>query len=202
MKKVSILLICLMLILPIGVKALESNKEDKSDTVEESEVVNQDQMVKVYVFHAPDCSVCIQEFQYLEGLESYNKKFTIEKKELFASIHEGTLGSDYNLGVKVAAVFNKAGFRSVSTNATPLIIISDVYAENAYNDQLESIINQVYEEGDKDVVGCIAAGKENCIEEKKFKLSSKAIIILSVSLVAVVAIIVSLGLVMSKKEEN
>ena len=39
--------------------------------------------VKVYIFEAGGCPYCEMQEDYLKGLESYNKKFEIIKKELY-----------------------------------------------------------------------------------------------------------------------
>ncbi len=202
MKKIISLFLCLLLILPISVNAAKS--EDKNDVKEEEkeESVNTSDLVKVYVFLANDCSYCEAELEYLEGLDSYNKKFTIVKKELFETIHPAVEGTDYELGQKVVKVLNDAGFRKASTNSTPLVIISDLYAENGYNTSLESYINDAYEEGDKDIVACVEDGKDECIKVKKMKMSTIAIVILSVSIAVVTGAICTLGIFLNKKQEN
>ena len=53
--------------------------------------------------------------------------------------------------------------------ATPLVIISDLYAASAYSEDLEQYINKAYEEGDKDVVGCYETGKLNCLASDEDK---------------------------------
>ena len=60
-------------------------------------IVNADKnkMVKVYVFEAGGCPYCEAEIDYLKGLKSYNKKFTIEKKELYIAHIEWEPGKDY-----------------------------------------------------------------------------------------------------------
>ena len=193
MKKLGILLVCLMLLIPINVMA--SKDEEENDSVAQD-------LVKVYVFLANDCGYCKAELEYLEGLESYNKKFTIVKKELYDTIttNPAVLGDDYNLGVKVVEALNKAGFKDANTNGTPLVVISDLYASTSYNTTLESIIDEAYENGDKDVVGCIEEGKSECIKDTRHKLSKKAIIILIASTVTLLGIFIVFGYLITKKQ--
>ncbi len=143
MKKFFIAVISLFLLLPISVFA-----KDK---------------VKVYVFEAGGCPYCEAEIQYLEGLDSYNKKFEIVKKEAYIDHVKWENGKDYELAEKVAKAFKKAGFEDATHQATPFVVISDLYAAASYNTSLEDIINEAYEIGDKDIVKCIADGKDNCL---------------------------------------
>lgn len=121
-------------------------------------VVSAADKVKVYVFYAVGCGACEAQFEYLEGLDGYNKTFEVVRKELYQSMNPWTEGKDYELGSKVADAFSKAGY-DASVSATPLVVISDSYAVNAYNPELETVINQVAETGDKDIVGVIEAGR-------------------------------------------
>ena len=129
-------------------------------------IVNADKnkMVKVYVFEAGGCPYCEAEIDYLKGLKSYNKKFTIEKKELYVDHIEWEPGKDYELGKKVADAFNSKGFTDASYHATPFVVISNLYATAGYSTDLESIINEAYNSGDKDVVGCFINKKDNCTD--------------------------------------
>ena len=120
--------------------------------------------VKVYMFVAGGCPYCEYEKEYLTGLSSYNKKFELIEKELFEDHSTWVPGEDFILGVKVASAYNKIGFTSASYNGTPLVVISDLYAANAYSTELESVIEEAYEKGDKDIVSCIMKGKNNCVE--------------------------------------
>lgn len=188
MKKIGLWLLMLLALLPLGVKAVEAE-----DTEEKAKV-------KVYVFEAGGCPWCEQEREYLEGLDSYNVKFEIVPKKLFVDHVNWEPDVDYTLGVEVAKAFNKAGFKDAKSNGTPFVIISDLYAATAYNDALEPYIEQAYEEGDKDVVGCIERGEENCIEAvAEKKISTKGIIILSCSLVVLMAGIIGAGIYLNKK---
>ena len=97
---------------------------------------------------------------------NYNKKFEIIQKELYKDHVDWEKGKDYDLGAKVAKAFNDAGFKDASHEATPFVIISDLYAASEYNTSLESIIDKAYEQGDKDIVSCISSGKNNCIKKQ------------------------------------
>ena len=147
--KIFIFVIVLMLFIPmISIKA--ENKK-----------------VKVYMFEAGGCPYCEEEEEYLKGLDSYDKKFELIKKELYVDHVEWKKGKDYDLGVKVANEFNEAGFENATYQGTPFVIISDLYATTSYNDSLEDIINEAYETGDKDIVGCYESGKSNCLDDLK-----------------------------------
>ena len=121
--------------------------------------VKADEKVKVYIFEAGGCPYCEAEVEYLKGLDSYNEKFTIEIKELYVDHIDWVEGKDYALGKKVAEEFLKAGFTDASYQGTPFVVISDLYAASAYSESLESIINEAYEKGDKDIVGCYTDNK-------------------------------------------
>lgn len=122
--------------------------------------VKAEDLVKVYVFEAGGCPWCEREKQYLEGLESYNKKFEIVTKELYVDHETWAQGADYDLGVKVANYFQQRGFTDAKYTGTPFVVISDLYAAATYSTDLESYIDKAYEEGDKDIVGMLANEKE------------------------------------------
>ena len=126
-------------------------------------LVNAKDKVKVYLFEAGGCPYCVKEEEYLKGLDGYDKTFTIVKKELYVDHVDWAEGKDYALGKKVAEAFNSFGFEDASHEATPFVVISDLYAASAYNTSLESVINEAYEKGDKDIVSCYADGKEDCL---------------------------------------
>ena len=144
MKKLFLGLIMTLLILPIMVSAKE--------------------LVKVYIFEAGGCPYCEAQIKYLKGLDSYNKKFKIVKKEAYVDHIDWEEGKDFKLSKTVAEAFKKAGFEDAEYRATPFVVISDKYAAAAYSEKLESIINDVYEEGDKDIVGCYEKGNTNCLD--------------------------------------
>ncbi len=125
------------------------------------------ELVKVYVYEAGGCPFCEREIEYLKGLDSYNKKFKIVQKELYVDHIEWKQGKDYNTGVKVANGFQNAGFKGASYTGTPFVVISDLYAATGYSTSLESYINDAYEQGDKDIVKCVEAGKDNCFKDVK-----------------------------------
>ena len=144
-KKLLSVLFTLLLLIPLGINAEEKEK------------------VKVYMFEAGGCPYCEAEVEYLKGLEGYNKTFTIEIKELYIDHVDWKPGKDYDLGEKVANGFLNAGFTDASYQGTPFVVISDLYAASAYSTSLESVINEAYEKGDKDIVSCYADGKEDCL---------------------------------------
>jgi hypothetical protein len=123
--------------------------------------------VKVYIFEAGGCPYCEAEIEYLKGLDSYNKKFEIVKKELYVDHIDWQPGKDYELGKKVADSFNAVGFTNATYQATPFVVISDLYAVSSYTESLENVINQAYEEGDKDIVSCIEKGNTDCLAHIK-----------------------------------
>ncbi len=150
MKKFLVSLVAVLFLVPMVVRA------DGTDTTEK-------ELVKVYIFEAGGCPACEDELEYLQGLDSYNKKFEIVRKELYTSHTTWENGADYELGVKVANYYKKAlGFTKVTYTSTPLVVISDLYGGNVVNTSLESIIDQAYEIGDKDVVTCLMNNGEEC----------------------------------------
>ncbi len=190
MKKRNII-ICLLLvlcILPLPVFAAKKKTTTTTTTADVSK------MVKVYIFEAGGCPACESEKEYLKGLDSYNKKFTIEVKELYVDHVNWAKGSDYELGTKVANAFATAKFKS-AVDSTPLVVISDIYAENGYNPSLEETINKAYEEGDKDAVSCLEKGGKNseCVRGAKDEVDSDlaGLLIFLVAIGIVVAIIVT-----------
>ena len=148
MKKYLISLLTLFLI-PLTVLAKDNDK------------------VKVYLFEAGGCPYCEMEMEYLEGLDSYNEKFVIVEKELYVDHNDWAPGEDFITGAKVAMAFNDAGFEKAGYNGTPFVVISDLYAASNYSASLESVINDAYEKGDKDVVSCIEKGKDKCLSGYK-----------------------------------
>lgn len=114
-----------------------------------------DSKVKVYIFEAGGCTFCEKQQTYLKGLDGYNKTFEVVTKELYVDHIKWEHGKDYDLGVKTAKVFKEAGFNNASYNSTPFVVISDLYASSSYNSNLESVINEAYKKGDKDIVSCI-----------------------------------------------
>ena len=146
--------------------------------------------VKVYIFEAGGCPYCEAERKYLEGLDSYNKKFEIVTKELYVDHVDWAKGADYDLGVKVANGFKKHGFTEASYQGTPFVVISDLYAAATYNTDLESIIEEAYEKGDKDIVQCFADGKTNCLDHLDKTSGVGGIESIVITLICTVAIIV------------
>ena len=187
MKKVLGVLFALLCLPPAIIFADEEKEKEK---------------VKVYVFEAGGCPYCEMQMEYLKGLDSYKKKFVIVDKQLYIDHENWEQGKDYELGVAVVEAFNKAGFKDASYQGTPLVVISDLYAAAAYSEDLEEIIDKAYEEGDKDVVSCIADGGQGCIAVvEKESTGSKGLVIAILGVVALVGGIVYIS--MSKnKEEN
>ena len=132
-----------------------------------------DKKVKVYMFEAGGCPYCEAQEEYLKGLDGYDKKFELIKKELYVDHVEWKEGKDYELGVKVATSFQEAGFENASYEGTPFVVISDLYATAGYSESLEDIINEAYEKGDKDIVGCYADGKNDCLNHIKKQVKTK-----------------------------
>ena len=137
--------------------------------------VNAKSKVKVYIFEAGGCPACEAQMEYLKGLDSYNEKFEVIEKELYIDHVDWEDGKDYALGKKVAEAFLAADpvkFKDATYQATPFVVVSDVYASAGYNSNLETVINEVYETGDKDVVKCFEKGKTNCLDHLKEESSS------------------------------
>jgi glutaredoxin len=151
LKKILLLVLALILVMPLGVRAEE----------EVTTIGAELPKVKVYIFEAGGCPWCERQKEYLKGLESYGKKFVIVTKELYVDHISWQEGKDYELGKKVAEAFNEAGFADASYNGTPLVIISDLYAASAYSESLEKYIDKAYELKDKDIVSCLAE-KDDC----------------------------------------
>ena len=144
MKKLFLSVITLLLMLPIVVSAKE--------------------LVKVYIFEAGGCPYCEAQEKYLKGLDSYNKKFKIVKKEAYKDHIDWEKGKDFDLSKTVAEAFQKVGFSDAEYRATPFVVISDKYAAAAYSEDLEAVINDAYEEGDRDIVSCYEKGNTNCLD--------------------------------------
>lgn len=151
MKRFLILIFCLMVILPTCVFAAKKNKN----------------LVNVYIFEAGGCPACQKQVEYLKKLPSYNKKFKIVIKELYVDTADWAQGKDYKVGSSVASLFYGQGYTDASINATPFMVISDLYAATGTftSDKLEEIIDQAYKEGDKDVVKCVESGKSKCLSK-------------------------------------
>ena len=128
--------------------------------------------VKVYIFEAGGCPYCEAEVDYLKKLDSYGEKFEIEMKELYVDHVEWKEGKDYDLGVKVANAFQSKGYDQASYQGTPFVVISNIYAAASYSESLETVIDEAYEAGDQDIVGCFEDG-EDCTDKIKESTGSK-----------------------------
>ena len=198
MKKIWGLLISLMLLLPGMVKAEET--DDMPQVVD-------DGLVKVYMFEAGGCPYCEAATAFLESLDTYNTKFTLIHKSTYIDHYDFEPDVDYDLTQEVSQAFIYAGFRNAKFSGTPYIVISDVYAASGYSEsigqQLVDVIDLVYQEGDKDVVSCIANGGTECIEgikQKKLTVAGAAVLIGSV--VLVFGIIIGIYLYMDNKNKK
>ena len=152
MKKLIIALVAVLVVFPFITKVNAAEPGEK---------------VKVYVFEAGGCPYCEKEIEYLKSLSSYNQKFEIVEKELYIDHINWENGADYQLGVNVANAFKDKGFSDAAYNGTPFVVISDLYAAAAYSTSLESVIEEAYNEGDKDIVKCYADGKTDCLDHLK-----------------------------------
>ena len=133
--------------------------------------VSAKEKVKVYVFEAGGCPYCEQQYKYFESLSDYNVTFEVIKKELYVDHIEWQPGADYDLGVKVAKAFNEKNYVDASYQGTPFVVISDIYAASMFNTDLEKVIKEAYEEGDNDVVGCLA--KSDDCEIRRFRTATE-----------------------------
>ncbi len=138
-----------------------------------------DNLVKVYVFGMTNDTSTTDGINELKKLPSYNKKFKIIFKETYIKpsdtyIGDWPKGKDYDLVEKIQNVFIKAGqIKKDEYNfyQAPLFFISD----NFYMNSIENVSNAIdiaYKNGDKDIVGCVIDGKEDCtklISEKENK---------------------------------
>ena len=141
-----VLLLALLLFVSFGIIKVEAKEK-----------------VKVYIFEAGGCPYCEAQVEYLEGLSSYGEKFVIVRKELYVDHIDWERGKDYELGRTVANAFYAAGFNEASYNGTPFVVISDIYAVAGYSTNLETVIEEAYNRGDKDVVGCYEKGNSDCL---------------------------------------
>ena len=183
MKKILITILAVVLFMPI----LSAAKKEP---------------VKVYIFEAGGCPYCEAEIEYLKGLSSYEKEFVIVTKEAYVDHIDWAQGKDYALAEKVANAFKSVGFEEATHQATPFVVISDLYAKAAYDTNLESVIKEAYETGDKDIVGCYADGKTDCLDHLKTDTDSSEP---NNSVIAVVLCSVVLGLLYwfkSNKDTN
>ena len=120
-------------------------------------------LVNVYVFETKEeCAYCKEQIKYLKSLDSYNQKFNIIIKYTFDDDKEWRLSDDFSLGVKVANAFKDNGFDNTNYLAVPFVVISDIYAAT-YSKDLEKVIDEAYDKGDKDIVSCIQENKDNCL---------------------------------------
>ena len=112
-------------------------------------------------------------------------------------------GKDFELGKKVAEAFKNAGFENAAYNGTPFVVISDLYAAATYSADLEKYINQAYEEGDKDVVGCFANDGEECLKgQKKDNSETIQTIVVLLIIAGSVALVVYTGKRNAELEKN
>lgn len=157
--------------------------------------------VKVYIFEAGGCPYCEAQIEYLEGLSSYEKEFVIVKKEAYVDHVDWEQGKDYELAKNVAEAFKKAGFEDATHQATPFVVISDLYAAAAYNTNLEETIKEAYEKGDKDIVKCIENGKDNCLKHlTKSSDSASGSVSVTVTIVICTLALAILYIVKSNKD--
>jgi protein-disulfide isomerase len=150
--------------------------------------------VKVYIFEAGGCPYCEAEIEYLKGLSSYNKKFVIVQKEAYVDHVDWAQGKDFELAQKVADAFKAAGFQDATYQATPFVVISDLYAAAAYSTELESVIEEAYEKGDKDIVTCIEKGKTNCLKHLTKNSDSESSGEFNTSAIVVILCTLALGI--------
>lgn len=165
--------------------------------------------VKVYVFEAGGCPYCEQEISYLSSLEDLDKKFEIVREELYVDHIDWEAGKDFELGAKVSNAFMEKGFVNATYQATPFIVISDLYASAGLDTNLSEIIDKAYEEGDKDIVDCISKNETCDIREqlsdtdKKINsIKSTMTINFIIIYVLISGILVYLYLTRSKKETS
>lgn len=158
--------------------------------------------VKVYVFEAGGCQYCELQLEYLKGLDSYNEKFEIIEKELYVDHVDWAQGKDFELGKTVAEAFKSAGFEGAAYNGTPFVVISNLYAAASYSTNLESYINEAYEKGDKDVVGCFANGGTNCLEGTETPVDDSKDVSIITTVVLLLFIAGSVALVIYTGKKN
>jgi hypothetical protein len=145
--------------------------------------------VKVYVFEAGGCPYCEAEVEYLQGLSSYGEKFEIIRKELYIDHVNWVPGADYEIGEKTANAFKEAGFKDATVSGTPFVVISDLYAASAYSTELEDIIDEAYEKGDTDVVGCFENGGTDCLPNSSNGTEIIATVVVIIAIVGVITLL-------------
>ncbi len=144
-------LVAVMVLMPFSV--VNVNAEETNDEATTGEVSSN--KVKVYVFVKDGCGYCEAQEQYLEELAKTNDKFQTVILRAYDSNWKPV--DYYDLASEVSDYFVNEGFENAAFSGTPLVVISDVYAAAAYSTELEDIINEVYEKGDVDIVGQMAA---------------------------------------------
>lgn len=136
-------------------------------------------LVKVYVFVSKNgfySDLSEEAIKSLKGLESYGKKFEIIEKEAYvysSKFGDAEDGKDLELFKKVIAVYNEAGFDYTYTQ-TPTAIVSDEFIPGVDLDFVDKVVNDAYENGDKDLVGCIDRGENDCSVQEKETNNTKA----------------------------
>ncbi len=158
--------------------------------------------VKVYIFEAGGCPYCEAEVEYLESLDSYGEKFEIVRKQLYIDHVDWEPGEDYLLGESAANLFQEYGFSDAVITGTPFVIISNLYAAASYSEQLESVIDEAYNKGDADVVGCIADGGSDCMPEPVGDGSEVLATIISIILIAGLVFLVFTTRTQARNEKN
>jgi glutaredoxin len=202
MKKLLVGLIAFLSVFTVVSAAKKTTTtEDTSDDVAVTETTTASNLVKVYIFGAGGCPWCEKEEEYLKALDSYGVKFEIVDKELYVDHVDWAQGADYKLGKTVAETFLDAGFENASYQGTPFVVISDIYAAAAYSEDLETYINQAYEEGDQDAVSCIEAGNENCIRANATSAEEESSDTAIIIIIAVIIIGGFAGLALYSKKE-
>lgn len=131
-------------------------------------------LVKVYVFVSKSgihSDLSEKAIESLKGLESYGKQFEIIEKEAYVYSSEygdAEDGKDLELFKKVIEVYNNAGYDYTYTQ-TPTAFISNEFIPGVDLKFVHEVINNAYENGDEDLVGCVERGENNCSVEKKEK---------------------------------
>lgn len=134
----------------------------------------QHDLVKVYVFVSKNgihSDLSEKAIASLKGLESYGKMFEIIEKEAYtysSKFSDVEDGKDLELFKKVIEVYNNAGYDYTYTQ-TPTAFISNEFIPGVDLELVNEVINNAYENGDEDLVGCVERGENNCSVEKKEK---------------------------------
>ncbi len=131
-KKITTIVLLLILFIPLNVLALSSNYEDKIANI--VNVEQEDNKINFYLFHGAECPHCEDERNYIESIkEKYKDKINFYTYEVW---HD-TKNAQVMLRVKDSL--------NITQNGVPLTIIGDKYYLG-YSDVIQSQIQNTIDE--------------------------------------------------------